>query len=269
MILTDIAAQFQTALSNGQGSARVSMGDKAEAFAWCGPTLNAAVSAVSGAVAQSRTFNAVRVENTTPVVAWTGPADKPVTATLASVPVTLAMFPGVCSVKTSEMLDTAGLTQALSTALYGQALKALDAALVGSLKTEGTNLDKAATVATIAEAQAEVMAAGGAANLIIVGPALYSTIVGTSQGILGSAADPREATLTLFGARLVVSTALGAAEAIVMDADAALAIEHESSPVALIDVHAVKNVTDVVIEVVGGHLVTRPASVISVYDKTP
>lgn len=267
MIVTDIAAQFQSALATGQGSARVSMGNKAQAFAWCGPTLNAAISAVSGAVAQSRNFPAIRVDNTTPVTAWTGPADKPVTATLEAVNVALATYPGVCSVKTSEMLDSSGLSAALSTALYGQALKALDAALVGSLKTEGVNLDKAATVATIAEAQAEVMANAGNADLVIVGPALFSSIVGTSQGILGSAADPREATLTLFGMRLVVSTALAAAEAIVCDSQAVLAIEHESSPVALIDVHAVKNVTDIVIEVVGGHLVTRPDAVISVYDK--
>lgn len=266
-VIHDLTSELVRSLSSGQSSARASFGDKEQAYAWCGPTLNAAIGAVDSAVAKSRTFSAVRVENTTDVVEWTGPADKPATATLASVNVTLKAYPGVISVKTAEVIDSANLGQALGQALYGQALKALDKALVTSLKTEGTNLDKAATVATIAEAQAEVMAAGGTPNLIIVGPALYSSIVGTSQGILGSAADPREATLTLFGARLVVSTALAAAEAIVMDSGAALAIEHDSSPIALVDTHAVKNTADVVIEVVGGHLVTRPDSVISVYDK--
>lgn len=266
-VVTNLTDELVRALSSGQSSARASFGSKSQAFAWCGPTLNAAVAAVSGAVSSSRTFSAVRVENTTPVQAWTGPADKPVTATLAAVNVSLATYPGVVNVKTSDVIDSANLGMAISTALYGQALVAMDKALVTSLKTDGTNLDKAATVATIAEAQAEVMAAGGTPNLIIVGPALYSSIVGTSQGILGSAADPREATLTLFGARLVVSNALAAAEAIVMDADAALAIEHDSSPIALVDTHAVKNTADIVIEVVGGHLVTRPDSVIAVYDK--
>lgn len=266
-VITNLTDELVRALSSGQSSARASFGDKQQAFAWCGPTLNAAIGAVSGAVAKSRTFTATRVDNTTPVTEWTGPADKPVTATLEAVNVALKAYPGVVNVKTSDVIDSANLGQAISTALYGQALTALDKALVTALKAEGTNLDKAATVATIAEAQAEVMVAGGTPNLIIVGPALYSTIVGTSQGILGSGVDPTQSVLTLFGARLVVSTALAAAEAIVMDADAAIAIEHDASPVALVDTHAVKNTTDVVIEVVGGHLVTRPAAVISVYDK--
>ena len=77
-------------------------------------------------------------------------------------------------------------------------------------------------------------------------------------------AELLEAALTLFGARLVVSTALAAAQAIVMDSSAAVAIEHSSSPVALVDTHAVQNASDVVLEVVGGALVTTPGSVIVV-----
>ena len=265
MIVTDIAAQFQSALNGGQSSARVSFGSKERAFAWTGPTMNAAVGAVSGAVAESRSFNAVRVENTTPVAPWTS-GTKPITSTLATVPVALGTYPGVVQVKTHDLIDTAGLSQAISTGLYAQALKALDAALVAKMVADGTALDKAATVQTIAEAQAEVMSANGNADLIIVGPALYSSIVGSSQGILGSAADPREATLTLFGARLVVSSALAAAEAIVLDSEAVLAIEHTSSPVALLDVHARENTVDVVIEVIGGALVSRPDAVVVVKD---
>lgn len=267
--ITDLSAALTAQLSGGSGSARASFGAKTQAFAWAGPTLNAAIAAVTPAVAQSRNFTAVRVAKTNAVVSIPDGTNKPVTAILDSVPVTLKTYPGVCEIKTSDIVDSANLGQAVNQALYFQALHALDNELVTALIADSRELDDAPSLSSIAGAQAMIMAAGGYGDLVILSATDYATIIGGSSGLVQGGNDPRQAQQFVFGAQITVSSSLADGEAIVMDRTAALAIELDASPVALVDVHARLNTTDVVIEVIGGALVTRPDSVVFVKSVTP
>ena len=256
--VTDIAGELASALRGGSSSARVTFGDKERAFAWTNGTLNAAISYFSSGVSESSTFSAMLVNNDSDVEAWTT-GDKTDTATITSQTVTLKTYPGAVAVKTSDLLDSTGLGQAVNVALYGQALHALDSAVITDLTADGPDVSKAADLSSIAEAQANLMSMGFSPDLAIVSPTLYSTLAGSSMIAGGN--DPQLPQQTVLGSRLVVSSALTGAVAIVADRNAVIAVEHSSSPVALLETHARKNLVDVVIEVVGGHLVTMPAGV--------
>lgn len=267
--VTDLSVALTAQLTGGSGSARTSFGEKSQAFAWAGDTMNAAIGAIDSAVALNRNFTAVRVANTTPVVPIVDGVQKPVTATLTPETVSLLTFPGVVELKTSDITDSANIGQAVSHALYAQALVALDKHLVTQLVADGTDLDHAVDMAGIALAQAQIMASGGFGDLLILSAADYATLVGTATGAIVGSNDPRVAQLQILGAQVVVSSSLATGTAICMDRSAALAVELDASPVALVDVHARLNSTDVVIECIGGAICTRPDGVVVIADVTP
>lgn len=268
---TDIATLITGQLSGGSNSARATFSAKTQAFAWTGPTLNSAISYISSGIALSRNFTVTRVENTTPISgAVTDGTQKPVTATLVPVQVALRTFPGVCVLRTSDVTDSANMSQAVGQALYGQCLQALDADLMAQLLADGTPMDDAPDLASIAAAQGALMGAGAFGDLIILDPVTYGALIGTAgSGILSGGNDPREAQLTLFAARLCVSSALTSPTAIVMDSTAAMSVELDVSPVTLVDVRARSNETDVVLEAIGASIVTRPDAIVVVRDITP
>lgn len=260
--LNDLSVLISKQLAGGSGSVRSTFGSKEVAFAWCGPTLNSAVSYINSGVALNRNFTATRVANTTPITAVNDGSEKPVTATLEPVNMTLKTYPGVVEIKTSNVVDSANLGTAIGQALYGQALMALDADLIAALIEDGTELDDTPDLGSIATAQATLMGAGSFGDLVILSPADYATIVGGTGGLITGGNDPRAAQLFVFGAQIVVSSALTEGTAIVMDRTAATAVELDSSPVCLVDVHARLNTTDVVIEAIAATMVTRPEAVV-------
>jgi hypothetical protein len=260
MVVHDLADMLTKQLSSGSGSARVSFGNKSQAFSYVGTRTNALAGVVSSGVASSRNFTAVTVKEKTAPVAWDGPADKPVTAEIAAESVALKTYPGVCSIKTSDVMDTNGLGAALNNALYMQALRSLDRAIVTDLLTTPGGIAKAAALGTIAEAQAQLMAAGFSPDVLVASAALYGTLA-SAAGVVTAGADPQAPIQSVLGSRLVVSSALTGAQAIALDSSAVYVVEHEASPIGLVDVHAVKNAVDVVIEVVGGFVISNPAGV--------
>lgn len=258
-VTTDLAALLGQQLASGAGSARASFAGKDQAFSYVGTRVNALAGVVQSGVSHNSNFTAVKIETADDVAAWTS-GDKPITSTVTAEPISMSIYPGVCVVKTREVLDTAGLGAAISNALYSQALAALDADIVTDLKAVADGVAKAATLATIAEAQAAILGRGFSPDVVAVSAALYGTLASTS-GIITAGMDPTQAIQTILGSRVVVSPSLGAAEAIVLDSQAVMVVEHDSSPVALLDVHARQNTVDVVIEVVGGHVIVNEAGV--------
>ena len=59
--VTDIAGALASAMRSGSSSARVTMGDKQHAFAWCKGSVNAAVSYFASGVSESSSFSAMSV----------------------------------------------------------------------------------------------------------------------------------------------------------------------------------------------------------------
>lgn len=265
-ITKDLAALLARQMESGAGSARITFGSKDSAFAWCGDRLNATIAYVNTGVADNTSFNATLVNNTADVEAWTT-GEKTNTATITSVPVELSTFPGVVEVTTKQIMNSAGLGSAISLALYGQALRALDAALITDLLGAAPGVDGAATLDTIAQAQATLMGDGFNPGLVVVSPTLYASLAAGSLLVGGN--DPQQAQQGILGARLLVSSALSGAAAVVLDPQSVTAVEHAESPVVLMETHARLNKMDIVVEVMGGWLVTQPMGVVSVWDSTP
>ena len=251
-------------LSSGS-SARASFAGKSQAFAWCADRItNAVVAYVDSGVSDNSAFRAFRVENTTPVEAWTT-GDKPTTATITADSLTLDTYPGVVIASTSSLIDGANIGNAISDALYSQALRALDADIVGQMvEGAGTEIAEAASLATIAQAQAALMGNGFSADIAVVSPTLYGTLAGTSGGMLLGGNDPRGAQMTVLGSTLVVSSALTGAACVVADKSAVVAIEHSESPVALVAQQPSKNTTEICVEIVAAGYVAKPDGVVSV-----
>lgn len=262
-LTTDLADLLAAQMRAGSTGARATFAGKDEAFSYVPSLVNSLVSAVSNGRSANSTFQAVKVTESAKVTAWTGPADKPITATVTAESVDLSTFPGVVTVKSKDVLNTAGLGVAIEQALYGQALAALDASVVTDLLTVGTPVAKAATLATIAEAQAQLLAGGFSPGVVVVSAALYGTLASTA-GVITAGFDPTNPIQSVLGSRVCVSPSLTGAQAIVLDPAAVTAIEHESSPCAILDVHARANTCDVVIEVIGGHVVSNVGGVVPV-----
>jgi hypothetical protein len=170
------------------------------------------------------------------------------------------MYPGVVQVSTSHWLDSDNLGQAIQQSLYGVSLQAFDADLVGAA-VAGADVSVAgvASAATIAQAQAAVMTNGFSPSLVILSPSDYGTIVGgASSSLMVGGNDARETQLTIFGARMVVSAALEATQALVLDPSAMVAVEHSDSPVAMTTTDARMNSTDVVVELVATAYASKP-----------
>ena len=253
-----IADELSSAIRSGMGNARVEFGSKQTAWAWTTGPLNSAISYFSSGVSDSSSFQAMRVNYDSDSQAYTT-GDKTDTASIASETVQLKIYPGVINVTTANLLDSTGLGAAVHQALYNQALHALDKAVVGELLANAMTVAKAADLTSIAEAQAELMSIGHSPDLCIVSPTLYATLAGSSLIVGGN--DPQAPQQSVLGSRLVVSSTLVGAQAIVADRSAVMTVEHSSSPVALLQTNARANSVDVVIELVGGYFVTQPLGV--------
>ena len=92
---------------------------------------------------------------------------------------------------------------------------------------------------------------------------MYASLAGGS--LLVGANDPQMQAQSVLGSRLVVSSALVGAQAIVLDPTAVVAVEHSSSPVVLMQTNARQNTIDLVVEVVGGWIVANSTGVATVY----
>ena len=263
---TSLADELASQMSGGSQTAKARFSSKTAAFAWCADELvGSAAAYVSHGISGSTSTSALRVSKTADGAVWTT-GEKPITNTIVVEDVALGIYPGVVQVKTSHFLDANSLGQAVHQSLYGTALQAFDNDLVTAAQDgAGVSVTGAASAATIAEAQAAIMASGFSPNLIIVSPGDYGTIVGTStSSLMVGGNDARDAQLMMFGAKLVVSSALDTGSAVVLDRSAVVAVEHEDSPVALLDVNARTNSTDVVVELIAAAYVSRPDGVCSI-----
>ena len=258
-MITELSQLLHDSLSAGSGSARASFGGKSEAFSYLPPLVNATVGHVQKSVTKSRNFSAMLVDSNGATLAPVADgAEKPVTAVLLHENVSCKTYPGVVTVKTGDLLDASGLGAAITQALYGQAIRALDADLVTDLMTGLNGISGAASLQTIAQAQATLLGDGFSPDICVVSPQLYASLASAATGLMQGGNNPQFQQIAVLGSTLTVSPALSGDEAIVMDANSVQAVEHESSPVALVDVHARTNSADVVIEIVAGWVITQP-----------
>jgi hypothetical protein len=266
-ITSVITSSLEEQIKSGATQARLSFGGNTPAFAWAGNAANSAIAHVTTGTTDSMSAIANRIVPIDEVTAWTT-GDKPITAGIDARSITLKTYPGVASISTAAMVDSANIGAAVAASLHRQAQRALDADFVASVTADSTPLAKAATIQTIVEAQGLVYGMGGSPSLVVIAAADYGTFFGAANGILGLGGnDPQQAGLSIAGSRVVISSNLAAGEALVLDAGAVVAIEHSASPVALIDVKARSNSVDVVVEILAACFVASPDLAVHVKTK--
>ena len=213
-------------------------------------------------------FDAVTITATgTPVDVVAESAQKPNAAQVTVTTTTLKKHAGRATFTLEASLSAAGLTGAVYNALAGQALSSMETDIVSVLG--GSNghgyptADAAAYIQGILEAQGKIMAAGGNPSLIAVSPAdvakLGSTMmnarpeVGMSDRVWG-------------GARIHVTAALAAGNAMVLDPNGATLAVNVDSPAVIVDPYtrSSHDETTITVDLLAGCVLTVPELVVPV-----
>ena len=179
----------------------------------------------------------------------------------------VSKYAGLVAYNVESQLHSVGLGAAVTEVLVKQALRSYDAAVWALLGSDaGLTADGASWSAAILAGVAEVAAAGGMPDRLIMSPSDYAAAV-ESPGA-GYLLDPRDGVQTLFGLRLVISTGAGAATgtAYVADSSAVVCVEDSRSPAVAVDPYSglETNQVRVAAEVFAGASVVAPGAVCAV-----
>ena len=170
----------------------------------------------------------------TPVDVVAEGATKPTAATVTSKQVVLSKMAGLVECSLDSTLSAAGLLPSIAYALGGQAFAAYEAAVVAEAgNSNGHAYTSGKFAEGLMEAQGMVLAAGGNPTLIAVSAADVSALGVTmlnampDSGLIGQR--------IWSGARVHVSPALQAGQALVLDPAGLTTAVHKDSPQILLD----------------------------------
>lgn len=261
-------AQLIAADMSKQTSTRQSIGGGGVAFGWASegmpPTIASYVKSATASGMQVP-VTLVGLSATPPAV--TGERAQKVRAVDidGDATLTLAKFAGYAEVTLEQQLSAEGMYPAVHATLAAGCLAAFEAAAVTAL---GEAAGETATGATWTEAlyagQGIVLANGGSPSLIVASALDYGAIMAAISNSAGYALDPSAPGGVFAGSRVHFSSGLPAGTVYVLDRNAVLAVEHESSPVVAVSSAGTTNVTTVVADLIAGLIVTSPAHVVQV-----
>jgi len=197
-------------------------------------------------------------------------AAKPSAITLSAQPVALAKYAGMATLTLERQISAQGIASAIYQALAGQALMAYEVDAVAALAGASTPATATTYLAGIAAAQATLLSSGSKPGVVSVPASLYGDVVGEVIAGPGFGTDPRSPIGTIFGSLVHVSSA-ASTEVTVFDPAAALAVQHEDSPLVISDPYtlaAESNTIRLVLDLVAAFVVTNAGGV-AAFTKTP
>ena len=266
--LTDAAAKIVGDLNNGAGSARASLGGGA-AFGWTQGLPRTVANYATTATSEGLSFPIYRIaESGTPATIVAAGAAKPNSATITSGPVTLKKFAAYAQANLEDFLDAAGLAGAIGSVLAASSVKAFEADAVAALDAGAAATPVTATdwVAAVAAAQAEVLGSGGSPEVLVISKADYPGFVADVMATSAFSQSPESAVGAVLGTAIHVSPAAPAGKAFVFDSSGVLCIQHQDSPLALVDSlsQSLNNITRLIVDLVAATVVTNPSVVIEI-----
>ena len=226
---------------------------------------------VSSAVVEGLSFNAVRVSpSATPAAKVAAGAPKPAAVTLTSDAVALSKYAGLASVQTEQTLTTEALVSALAQTITSSCLMAHHADCVAEVNgNSGHAVTGASWAEAILNGIGAVVGAGGSPGILWISAADYAAAVG-APGV-GYALNPTDGVTTLFGLSVIVSGNVAAGTAFVLDPAACLAVENETSPLAVVDPYSGLATNDVriAVEAFLGFVAIAPGSIAKITGPAP
>ena len=267
--LTDAAAKIVGDLNNGAGSARASLGGGA-AFGWTTGLPRTIANYATTVTSEGLSFPVYRVTEspTTPAKVVAPGAVKPAAAVITSGPVTLKKFAAYASANLEDFLDAAGLAGAIGSVLAASSVKAFEGDAVAALDAGAAAAAVTGTdwVAAIAAAQAEVLGHGGSPEVLVISKADYAGFVADVMATSAFSQSPESPVGAVLGTAIHVSPAAPAGKAWLFDSSGVLCIQHQDSPLALVDSlsQSLNNITRLIVDLVAATVVTNPSVVIEI-----
>lgn len=260
--VADLAQRLVSDLNAGR-VARASFGERDAAFAWSAGLPNTLARQVDSAVVAGLSFDAVRIKASgTPAGKVAQGAVKPAATSITSTSISLSKFAGIAAYNTEQALSAEGLTAALASVITSSCLLAFDADCMAALDTDnGLTAGGTDWPSAILDSVAAVAGAGGAPSVLVLSASDYAEVV-QSPGV-GFAMNPTDGIPALFGLKIVLSPSLAAGTAYTLDASAVLAVENESSPLAIVDPYSGLSTNDVrlAVEMFAAFVVVNPGGV--------
>lgn len=267
---TEISTLIARDLQSGTGTSRQSLGGGGSAFGWAGGLPRTLADFVTTRQSSGMTVNLTTVvpNAATPAQVVAPGAPKPNAITIASAPEPLVKHAGYGEAQLEQYLDAEGLAAAIASVLQAGCLLSFEAAAMGVLDADaGATASGATWLAAIHGGQATVIGNGGSPGVLVVSSADYGAILGEITSGAGFAISPTGSAVgSYMGSAVHVSPKLPTGKAYVLDPSAVLAVEHENSPLVIVDSvsQAKTNITTIVADLLATTVVVNPVLVAEV-----
>lgn len=265
--LTDAAGVLADKLSSGAGAARTSLGGGGTAFAWAGMVRTIADYA-STATADGMSYKYTLVAESGTPAGIVGPgAQKPNAATLTSGTADLAKHAGIAVWQLEQAIEAEGLAGAIASTLHRSVLKSFEADAVATLDAgNGDTVSGADWVAATANAQASVIAAGGAPSVLVLSAADYGDFVTDVTNVNAFSQSPDSPVGALLGTPIHVSSGLATGKAFLFDSTAVMCVQQTDSPLVTVDTVSLADTNEarLVVDAILGTLILDSALVVEI-----
>jgi hypothetical protein len=261
-----LAARLVSDLAEGRAARQTIPGNRAVAFDWATGLPMVLARQVQAATTNGLSFTAVRVAASgTPAAKVAEGGNKPAATTITSAPQTLTKYAGLASFSTEQGLGTDALVPALASVIARSCLIAYDADCAAALAADhGPEVTGTDWPSAINAGVAAVAGAGGSPEVLVLAAADYGSAV-QSPGP-GYSVNPTQGVPSLWGLRIVISAAIPAGTAYVLDPTGVLAVELDGTPAAVVDPYSglATNAVRLAVEWFAGFVVTSPGVVAEV-----
>jgi hypothetical protein len=264
--ISDLASRLVGDMNAGRTARQTIQAGRATAFEWTTGLPMILARQVQASTVDGFSWTLTRVAPSgTPAAKVAEGAPKPTAVTITSVPQALAKYAGLANCSTEQALGTDALVPALASVIATSCLMAYDADCIAALAADAGQTAIGATWGdAINGGIAAVAGAGGSPEVLALSAADYAGVV-QSPGP-GYAMDPTQGVPTMWGLRIVMSGAIPAGTAYVLDPTGVMAVEFDGAPVAVVDPYSglATNAVRLAVEWFAGFGVTSPGVVAEV-----
>lgn len=235
--LTTVAELIATSLNGGAGSARQNLGGGGTAFGWTSGMVPTVANYATPATASGMSFPVTRVtESGTPAAKVAAGAAKPDAATVTEADESLSKFAGIGKARLENFLNADSLAGAIARVLGASSLKAFELDAIGKLTAAmGTPVTAADWVGAAAAAQAQVVGRGGTPTVFVISHLDYAAFMLDVLATNAFSQSPESPIGAILGSPIHVSPSAPAGTAFVFDSAGVVCVEHEASPLVIVD----------------------------------
>jgi hypothetical protein len=263
--LASLSEEVAKSISEGV-PAKAVIGGKGAAFAWTTGLARGFWSFCPTVSTEGGSLNTIVVSPSgTPAIKVAEGGTKPAAVTLTPRTVSLFKYAGLGSFSLEQQSYNAGLASSVTAAIVNSSLIALETDLGAEVVSKASSNITGDTSwgAAILRGIGRVAGNGGVPNMLAMNPADFAKALTTAPPALVFKGEDQ--VLSYLGLALHVTAGIAVGTAVVMDNQALLVAEHETSPVVIVDPFSGANTNTIrlVCDLMATGFVTHPGSVVS------